>query len=100
MRNICISLNRPDLIEEMDNMVKELIEKPMGANLDTVQMIYKNMPYLNSFTRTQSEYIDEMGMRIYKWQIKERFEKIIDWMFIQLVALEPEIKFRAEKPIL
>jgi hypothetical protein len=84
----------------MDAMVQNLICKPMGADLDTVQMIYKNMPYLNSFTRTQSEYIDELGMRVYKYEIKRRFEQIMDWMFVQLVSLESEIRFRAEKPIL
>lgn len=72
----------------------------MGADLDTVQMIYKNMPYLNSFTRTNSEYIDEMGMRVYKYEIKRRFEQIMEWGYVQLVSLESDIRFRAEKPIL
>lgn len=99
-KNICMSLGRYDLIQQLDQRVLEEIERPLGVDLDTVQMIYKNMPYLNSYTRTQSAYIDELGTKIYKYQIKKRFETIMDWIFTQLVQLEPDIRFRAEKPIL
>lgn len=99
-RNICMSLDRYDLIEELAQLIKDKLEKPLGADVDTIQMIYKNMPYLNSFTRTQSEYVDELGSKIYKYDIKKRFEEVMDWMFTQLVQLEPSIRFRAEKQIL
>jgi len=99
-KNLCMSLERYDLIRQLDKHINELIEKPLGADLDIVQMIYKNMPYMNSFTRTHTDYTDILGAKIYKYQIKQRFETIMDWIFIQLVQLEPRIKFKAEKVIL
>jgi hypothetical protein len=99
-KNIFLSLGRNDLIRQLDALIKREIEDPLGCDLNRAQIIFKNMPFLNSFTRTDSQYVDELGVKIYKWQIQQRFETIMDWVYQQMVYLEGSIRFAAEKPIL
>jgi len=84
-------MGRPDLIEELNQYIKTEIEDTMGTNINNILITYKNLPYLNSFTRSKNPaYAD---INIYKYTIEEWLDKIEAWIFEQAIQLEPEIRF-------
>ena len=99
-KSICQALERDDLITELDQLIYLKIERPLGCDILRAEHVFKNLPALNAYTRTQSEFVDEYGSVIYKWQLNQSFEEIMDWMFRNLVQLEPDIRFSSEKPLL
>jgi len=84
-------MGRPDLIEELNQYIKTEIEDMMGTSINNVLIAYKNLPYLNSFTRSQNPIYADMN--IYKYTIEEWLDKIEEWIFEQAIQLEPEIRF-------
>lgn len=84
-------MKREDLIIELDELISLKIEKPLGATANTVLFVFKNLPYLNSFTKSrmggrQEEYI-------YKHTLEKWFDEIEAWIFKKVTTLEEQIIF-------
>lgn len=84
-------MQRPDLSEDLDYIIKEKIEKIMGANISSVLLTYKNLPTLNSFTRSKLHQFKNYN--IYKYTIQGWLDEIENWIFQQVIELEPQIRF-------
>ena len=84
-------MKREDLIEELNKLISLKIEKPMGATINIVLFVFKNLPYLNSFTKSritgkQEEYI-------YKHTLERWLDEIEAWIFKEVTTLEEQIIF-------
>lgn len=96
--NLCKSLGREDLIQELNNLIQEKIEKPLGNKWQNILITHKNLPSLNSITKSHNpEYPEEY---IYKYQLNEWLESIEKHIFNQLVQLEKNIRFKDRQTIM
>jgi len=84
-------MGRSDLIEALDIIIYEKIEKPMGVPLQSVLITYKNLPFHNSFTRSRNPLYK--GVNIYKYTVSSWLDEIEQWGFEQAMILEKEILF-------
>jgi hypothetical protein len=84
-------MNRYDLVEDMDFIINEKIEKVMGCPISLVLITYKNLPALNSFTRSKHPLYATMN--IYKYTIQGWLDEIEGWIFREAQKLEGEIRF-------
>lgn len=84
-------MQREDLVQKLDFIIKHKIEKIMGTSIGNVILTYKNLPTLNSFTRSRNPLYQNTN--IYKYAMQEWFEEIEDWIFRNVTALEGEIRF-------
>ena len=97
-KSMVAGMGRRDLILELDSMITEKIEKPMGASYQAVLYVYKNLPSLNAFTKSRNpEYPDEY---VHKYTLKQWLDEIQTWIFDQLVMLEPNINFKDSQKLL
>jgi len=84
-------MNREDLIEELDKQISIEVEKKIGLEINYVLYIYKNLMFLNSFTKSRvagkdTEYI-------YKYTIEQWLDKVETWVFKTIISLEPLVRF-------
>jgi hypothetical protein len=84
-------MNQPELIKELDEMVEYLIEKPMGSDINTILLIHKNLPTMNSFTRSRNPL--HTGENIYKSTITMWLQKVEDFIYQKAISLEGQIHF-------
>lgn len=84
-------MKRPDLVEDLNFIINEKIEKVMGSPISHLLLTYKNLPYLNSFTRSKHPLYHNMN--IYKYTLQTWLEEIEDWIFRQVTSLENQIRF-------
>jgi len=97
-KSLVIGMNKEELVEELEYLLKSKIEEPMGAPYQSVLYVYKNLPSLNAMTKSNNpEYPDEY---VRKYTIKAWLEEIETWIFRQLVSLEPHIKFRDSQKLM
>lgn len=82
---------RQDLIEELDTIIYEKIEKIMGTNINMVLMIYKNLPTLNSFTHPRNVVYKDI--KIYKYTLEAWLDEIENWCFQKVMEFEHQIRF-------
>lgn len=87
-------LNRKDLIQELDYMLKEMIEKPMGTSIQNVLLVHRNLPTMNSFTRSKNPLYNQEN--VYKYTIQKWLDDIEMWIFQKAIELEPQIRFSAQ----
>jgi len=91
-RSLVVGMDKSELIYELNELLAEKIEKPMGASYQSVLYVYKNLPSLSAFTKSNNpEFPDEY---VRKYTIKKWLDEIEAWIFEQLILLEPNIKFR------
>lgn len=90
-KNFFIGMNREDLVEQLNYIIYEKIERIMSADINHILFTYKNLPFLNSFTRSKNPVYAEMN--IYKYTIKTWLEQIETWVFQKVIELEGEIRF-------
>lgn len=89
---------RGDLVEELSSMIKIEIEDPMGSSWEAVLFTYRNLPALNSFTKSLNpEYPNEY---VRKYELKMKLDKIERWIFQQLVGMEQNIRFQERQTIM
>ena len=97
-KSLCISLGEKDLIYELDDMIKETIEEPMGSKIQLVLYAYKNLPSLNSITKSRNpEYPHEY---VTKLELKRLLDIIEDWIFDRVTEFESRIRFRDSQKIM
>lgn len=84
-------MERDDLVKELDDMIETLIEKPMGSDIDTILNVHKNLPTLNSFTRSRNPL--HLGENIYKSTITRWLNEIETFIFKTAMSLEGDINF-------
>jgi hypothetical protein len=84
-------MGREDLVEELDKMIKEKIEDIMGADIEMVLYVYKNLPFINAFTRSKNPLYADID--IYKYTITSWLNEIERFIFQQAVTLEGQIRF-------
>ena len=84
-------MGRADLVDEMEAMIKREIEQVMGSSIELILYVYKNLPYLNSFTRSKNPLYADID--IYKYTLTSWLNEIEKWVFQQAVMLEPQIRF-------
>jgi hypothetical protein len=92
IRAFFYGFQREDLLEALDTMIYEMLEKPMGAKLPTILIVYKNLKFHNAFTRSKNPLY--AGVNIYKYTLEEWLNEIENWCFKQVITLEPEIRFQ------
>ena len=85
-------MNREDLIDDLDFIIREKIEKVMGVSMNQLLMVYKNLPYLNSFTRSKNPMYENMN--IYKFTMEKWLEEVEDYVFRKAIQLEGQISFQ------
>jgi hypothetical protein len=90
-KGLFYGLEREDLVKELDKYIKYKIENKMGAKIQYVLLIYKNLPYLNSYTR--SKIIGNEWRDIHKYDLETWLDEIEKWIFQHVIVLEPEIIF-------
>jgi len=90
---LCYGLGRGELPEQLDFIIHEKIEKPMGSNIHHILLVYKNLPTLNSFTRSKNPMY--AGTNVYKYTIQGWLDEIEQWIFQSVVELEEGIRFSA-----
>lgn len=91
-------LQHPELIIELEKMIKEEVEDKMGTPISFVLMVYENLPYLNSFTKSRNPAYE--NMYIYKYTIREWLNVIEKWIYQKLAELEGEIRFTKLKDVI
>lgn len=97
-KSLAAGMNKHELIATLDELLKEKIEKPMGSSYQSVLYVYKNLPSLNAFTKSNNpEYPDEY---VRKYTLKAWLDEIEAWIFDQLVILEPQINFKDSQKLL
>jgi hypothetical protein len=84
-------MDRKKLVDEMDKMIKNNIEEVMGASIELVLYVHKNLPFLNAFTRSKNPLYADIN--IYKYTITAWLNEIEQWIFQQAIELEGEIRF-------
>jgi len=84
-------MDKPELSKQLDFMIREKLEKPMGTDIQSILIVYKNLPTHNSFTRSRNPVYD--GMNIYKFTIEKWLDEIEGWLFQKVIELENQIRF-------
>lgn len=84
-------MQQTKLIDELNQLVEDKIEKIMGTSINNIFLAYKNLPYLNSFTRSKNPLYADIN--IYKYTIEQWFDEIEDWIFQKAITLEADIRF-------
>jgi len=97
-KSLCLSMGRLDLIEELDLLIEDKIEKPMGANIQLVLYTYKNLPALNSITKSNN--IDYEYEYVRKIDIKKMLDEVEEWLFQKVTEFEGKIRFRESQKIM
>lgn len=96
--NLCLSLGLTDLADDFLFLIADRIEKPMGASFEAVLFAYKNLPALNSMTKSRNpDYPNEY---VYKYELKNWLDSVETWVFEKLVMIEPLIRFRESQKIM
>ncbi len=90
-------LDRQDLIEELDRLIRVNIENRFAQPIDMVLYVYENLQALNSFTKIR--HSDSDIVQVYKWQIRRWLKEIEDWIYQNITDLEPQIRFTRVKDI-
>lgn len=88
---LAIGMKRTHLLRELEYITYQKIEKPMGCKVTQVLMTYKNLPYLNSFTRSKNPAYT--GINVMKYTIQEWLDDIETWIMQKTIELEPSIRF-------
>jgi len=86
-------MGREDLIVELDELIEDLIEKPMGSDINTILAVHKNLPTINSFTRSKNPL--RMGENVYKHTITIWLQEVETFIFRSAISLESSIRFTA-----
>ena len=97
-KSLAAGMKKIELIYELNELLVEKIEKPMGASYQSVLYVYKNLPTLNSFTKSNNPEFPEEYVR--KYTIKKWLDEIEAWIFDELVKLEPSINFRDSQKLM
>ena len=96
--SLCAGMKKTSYIIELKELIRVKIEEPMGSPLQSVLWVYKNLPTLNSFTKSKNpEYRNDY---VYKYELKMWLDEIQAWLFDKLVDLEPEIRFKDAQKLL
>jgi hypothetical protein len=82
---------REDYIKELEKQICHKVERKLGSSIQNILLTYKNLPYLNSFTRNQADANNTT--RIYKYEIERWLDEIEKWIFQTVIQLEPQIIF-------
>jgi hypothetical protein len=86
-----IGMGRMDLKEQLETFIKDNVEKKIGREIDDILMVYKNLPYLNSFTRSHVPGVE--AKNIYKQEITRWLDQVETYIFSKAFELESEIIF-------
>ncbi|CAK0747185.1 hypothetical protein CCP1ISM_260002 [Azospirillaceae bacterium] len=81
-------MRREDLNDEMNNFIKKNIEKRCGKSIDYVLLIYR---YMNNFKNFMMNPHTEKY--IYKQELNKWLDQLEQWIFINVVKLEDNIRF-------
>jgi len=84
-------MRRPELVEQMNDMIRKELEIKLGADIRNILLTYKNLPALNSFTR--SRVAGKEHEYVYKHDLQKWLDSIEEWIFQRALELEPMIRF-------
>lgn len=96
--NLCMSLQRGDLIEELESLIKDKVEDRMGSSWHMVLFTYKNLPALNSITKSKNPDYPHEYVR--KYELRQWLDDIELFIFRKLVELEKSIRFKDSQKIM
>lgn len=92
-RSLFISTGQQDLVEQLDMMISEIIEKPLNAPLIAVIQAFYNPRFMmskNAFTKIGDSINQKVVTR---WEIQVRLEHIKDWVYNEATKISPMIRF-------
>ena len=84
-------MGREDLVKKMDDMINYKIEDIMGADIELVLYVYKNLPHLKAFTRSKNPIYADIN--IYKYTLAKWLKEIETFIFQEAIGLEGYIRF-------
>ena len=84
-------MGREDLIDEMNKVIYETLERKLGAKIDQILLTYKYLPSPNSFTRSKVAGKESIDVR--KFDLERWFDEVENWIFKAVITLEPDIMF-------
>jgi hypothetical protein len=84
-------MEKEEYIAELDKKIKDVLEERVGVDINTILLVYKNLPYLNSYTKSKREA--EREEYIYKYTIENWLDEIEVWIFRKAITLEKHIRF-------
>lgn len=96
--SLCMGMGRLDLINDLDHLIKKTIEEPMGSDWNVILFTYRNLPALNSFTKSRNP--DYPAEYVRKYEIKIWLDRIESWIFEKLVGMETDIRFQERQTIM
>jgi len=96
--SLCMGMGHLDLIEELNALIRTTIEEPMGSDWNVILFTYRNLPALNSFTKSRNP--DYPVEYVRKYEIKIWLDKIESWIFQKLVGMETDIRFQERQTIM
>jgi hypothetical protein len=91
VRQFFYGFHRQDLIETLDLIIYEKIERVMGIKINMFLIVYKNLPAHNSFTHSKNPVYKEMP--IYKSTMEEWLDEIERWAIEQVMMLSVQIRW-------
>jgi hypothetical protein len=94
-KNIFISCNLEDKLEELNMLIKTEIERPLRTTFQSVNHAYYNPRFLMS-KKAYCKIGDAMEYRmVTRYEIMMRLERIKDWIFDQCSLLSQSVRFSA-----
>ena len=99
-KSLFLSLNQEQKVQEMDLMIKRVIENPIDSDFVSVVNAYDNPRFMHSrkaFTRV-GDSIDYK--EITRYEIEQRLEKVKNWVFDEVTILAKEIRITSQSQML
>jgi hypothetical protein len=91
VRQFFYGMHRDDLVEMLDAIIYEKIEKVMGTKLQMVLLIYKNIPHTNGYTHSKNPVYKDI--KIYKYTLEVWLDEIEQWCIRQVMELSLQIRW-------
>lgn len=98
-KSIFQSMGKSELINELDNRINIVIEKPLHTDLPSVLNAYYNPRFM--FSRSAYAKIgDSINYKeVTRYEIEQRLEYIKDWVYDEVTELSQHVRFTNQQPI-
>jgi len=92
-RSLFMACGYQELVDELDLMIKEIIEKPLNAPFVAIIDAFYNPRFIYS-KRAYTKIGDSIDYKqVTRWEIRMRLEYIKDWIYDKATQLSPYIRF-------
>jgi len=99
-RSIFMSLGFEELVEELQNRIRDEIEIPLHSQFVPIIHAYYSPRFMFS-KRAYTKVGDSIDYReVTRYEIMMRLESVKDWIYDQVVQLSPYIRFTKSSQVL